>query len=371
MARRFDGRFSVGLGLAVLMLMSVGGTMVVQAQEEEPEYAVDPALFQAMEWRNIGPFRGGRATTVAGVAQDAVTYYMGATGGGVWKTTDAGTTWTNVTDGQFKTGSVGAIDGRALGPECGLRRHGRALRPRRRDLEWRRRLRSTDAGKTWKHLGLEDTRHISRIQVHPAESRSRLRGGTGQSLRAAPRTVASTVSNGGSTWEKVLSGDPKAGRAILSMDLTNPRVLYAAFWEHQRLPWKVVSGGPSSGVFKSDRWRRHLEEAREGPARADGQGGVDVSPANPERVWAMVEAEEGGLYRSDDGGESWQLVNSDRVLRARAWYYIHVFADPSGREHRLRTERAVHEVDRRRQELQPVRSHTATTTICGSTPTAS
>jgi photosystem II stability/assembly factor-like uncharacterized protein len=188
--------------------------------------------------------------------------------------------------------------------------------------------RSTDAGKSWTHMGLAATLHIAAIRVHPRDPDLVYVAAQGNPYVASEERGIYRSTDGGRNWEKVLAGDPRTGASDLAMDVTNPRVLYAGFWEHQRLPWKVTSGGPGSGVFKStdggDTWKR-LEK---GLPEAMGKVAVAASPARPGRVWAMVEAEEGGLYRSDDGGESFTLVNSERVLRARAWYYIHVYADP-------------------------------------------
>jgi len=308
------------------------GVLSGAAKETDDEPMVDPMLFQALEWRSIGPFRGGRATTVAGVASDPLTYYFGATGGGVWKTTDAGTTWKNVSDGFFKTGSVGAIEVAPSDPNViyvGMgERCVRGVATASGDGVYK----STDAGKTWTHVGLEKTSQISAVRIHPRDPDLVYVAAQGSPYVGTEDRGIYRSRNGGRTWEKVLSGDSKAGASDLSMDPTNPRVLYAGFWEHQRLPWKVVSGGPSSGVFKStdggDTWKK-LEK---GLPELMGKVAVAVSPASPNRVWAMIESEEGGLYRSDDAGESWTMINDERVLRARAWYYIHVFADPQDAE---------------------------------------
>jgi photosystem II stability/assembly factor-like uncharacterized protein len=318
----------VGLGIAVLLL----GVVVGVAKDSEVEPAVDPALFQSLEWRNIGPFRGGRATTVAGVAGDPLTFYFGATGGGVWKTTDAGTTWNNVSDGFFKTGSVGAIEVAVSDPNViyvGMgERCVRGVATASGDGVYK----STDAGKTWTHVGLDRTSQISAVRIHPSDPDLVYVAAQGSPYVGTEDRGIYRSKNGGRTWEKVLAGDAKAGASDLSMDPTNPRVLYAGFWDHQRLPWKVVSGGPGSGLFKSTDGGDTWEKLEKGLPEVMGKVAVAVSPADPNRVWAMIESEEGGLYRSDDAGESWTMINGDRILRARAWYYIHVFADPQDAE---------------------------------------
>jgi len=287
-----------------------------------------------MTWRNIGPFRGGRVTAVAGVAQDPFTYYFGSTGGGVWKTEDAGNTWRNVSDGFFETGSVGALAvapgdpnvvyaGMGEAPVRGVTTsHGDGV------------YRSTDAGVTWTHLGLEATRQISAIAVHPQDPDLVYVAAQGSPWKDTPERGVYRSADGGATWELVLHVSDDAGASGLSMDPTNPRILYAAFWDHRREPWVVRSGGEDSGVWKSadggTTWERlGAEKSVDDGGLPELMGKVGVAASvRPGRVWAMVEADDGGLFRSDDGGETWTRVNDERVLRARAWYYTHVFADP-------------------------------------------
>ncbi|MFQ5674272.1 MAG: WD40/YVTN/BNR-like repeat-containing protein, partial [bacterium] len=302
------------------------------AQEEKNDYQFDPALYQAMQWRNIGPFRGGRSTAVAGVPEDPLTYYFGSTGGGVWKTEDGGVSWKNISDKFFKTGSVGAIavapsDANVIyvgmGEACV-----RGVTTSSGDGVYK----STDAGKTWTHLGLEKTRQISAIRVHPENPDLVYVAAQGSPWGANAERGIYRSKDGVKSWHLVKHVDKKSGASDLSMDATNPRVLYAAFWEHQRTPWKINSGGPGSGIYKSTDGGDTWEELSKGLPDLMGKIGVAVSPANPNRVWAIIEAEEGGLFRSDDAGKSWRRVNKERVLRARAWYYTHVFADPLDEE---------------------------------------
>ncbi len=301
-----------------------------QAAPPAPVY--DEVLYQALHWRCIGPFRGGRVTTVTGVPSRPHVYYMGATGGGVWRTEDSGLTWKCLSDGFFKTGSVGAIAVADADPNVVYAGMGEAQVRGVTTSHGDGVYKSTDSGATWRHLGLEGTRQISAVRVHPQNPDMAYVAAQGNIWKPnAERGVYRTV-DGGQSWELVLHVSDRAGASDLSMDPNNPRILYAAFWEHQRLPWKVISGGPGSGLYKSvdggDTWN----ELTEGLPASMGKIGVAVSPADGERVWAIVEAKDGGLYRSDNGGKKWTRVNQDRVLRARSWYYTKVFADPLDRE---------------------------------------
>ena len=289
-----------------------------------------PDMFGSLEWRCIGPHRGGRVVAVAGDPVDAMTFYFGACGGGVWKTTDGGTYWENVSDGYFNTAAVGAIAVSVsdrnvvyagMGESCirGNVSHGDGV------------YRSTDTGKTWAHLGLEDTRHIARIRIHPNDPDLVYVAALGHAFGANDQRGIYRSRDGGNNWERVLIRSDKAGAIDLSMDPNNPRVLYAAIWETLRQPWTFTSGGPESGLFKSvdegDTWREITDNPGL-PEGLKGRIGVAVSPARTDRVWAIVESEQGALLRSDDGGATWEKVSDDRKLLQRPWYYSHVFADP-------------------------------------------
>lgn len=319
-------------------LMYVAFVAVVASSATTPELlcaqqargpGLDSTQFQALEWRNVGPHRGGRSVAVAGVRGQPMIYYFGGTGGGVWKTEDAGETWRNVSDGFFKTGSVGAIAVAESDPNVvyvGMGEHAvRGVMTSHGDGVYR----STDAGKTWKHMGLEKTRAISRIHVHPKDANLVYVAAQGAPYGPNPERGIYRSKDGGATWQLVLFVGETAGASDLAMDMTNPRILYAAFWDHLRQPWQVRSGGPGSGIQKSTDGGDTWQKITTGLPPMIGKVGVDVSRADPERVYAIVEADPGGgLFRSDDAGKNWRLTNSDWSIRARAWYYIEVFADP-------------------------------------------
>src|SRR5258706_7660264 len=208
-------------------------------------------IFKTVRWRSIGPFRGGRSNAACGVVGDPKTYYMGTTGGGLWKTDDMGITWRNVSDGYFKTGSVGAVAVAESDPNVvyvGMGEHAvRGVMTHSGDGVYK----STDAGKTWRNIGLELTRHISRIVIDPKDPKVLLVAAQGALYSHSPQRGIYKSSDGGASWKNVLFVDDKSGAAELSMDMTNPRILYAAMWEHGRLPWKVISGGPGSGLYKT------------------------------------------------------------------------------------------------------------------------
>ena len=287
-------------------------------------------LLNTMEWRLIGPHRGGRVVAVTGDVSNPGVFYFGACAGGVWKTTDGGTYWENVSDGFLNTAAVGAIAAAesdpnvvyaGMGESCirGNACHGDGV------------YGTNDGGKTWSHLGLRDTRHIARVRVHPSDANLVYVAALGDPFGPSVARGVYRSKDGGKSWQHVLSRGQRTGAADLAMSYSNPRILFAAMWETRRTPWSLESGGPGSGIFKStdggDTWTDISDNAGL-PKGIKGRIGVAVSPAKPNRVWAVIEAEESGLFRSDDGGESWQLVSEDRNLLTRPWYYNHVFADP-------------------------------------------
>lgn len=313
--------------LLLTAILTLGSTLAIFAQQSTlSDY------FKPVKYRNIGPFRGGRSVCATGVIGDPLTYYMGTTGGGVWKTEDAGMHWKNISDGFFGTGSVGAVAVSASDPNVvyvGMGEHApRGVMTSYGDGVYK----STDAGKTWKHMGLKETQHIARIVIHPKNPDVLYVAAQGQLNGPNAERGVFKSTDGGATWKKVLFVDDRTGCAELSMDATDPSILYAAMWEHQRLPWKVISGGPGSGLYKSMDGGATWKEMTEGLPKEKGKMAIAVCPSNSQKVYALIESDsdqgKGGLFVSANAGKSWSRVSNDNRLVQRAWYYIEVFADP-------------------------------------------
>ena len=316
-----------------LALILVGLGAVQMPVQAAPAPAEDlNSTFKPLLWRSIGPFRGGRSNASTGVIGDPRTYYMGTTGGGLWKTEDMGISWRNVSDGYFQTGTIGAVAVAPSDPNViyvGTGEHAvRGVMTHDGDGVYR----STDAGRTWKRIGLELTQHIARIVVDPSDPDLVYVAAQGALYESSPQRGIYKSSDGGATWKQVLFVDERTGASELSMDATNPRILYAAMWEHGRRPWKVISGGPGSGLYKSTDSGETWERLKEGLPTEMGKMAIAVSPANPDKVYALIESDSNkddrGLYASSDAGKHWSKVSSEAQLVQRAWYYIEVFADP-------------------------------------------
>ncbi len=299
----------------------------------EAEATPYDGFLESLEWRQVGPFRGGRSAAVTGLPNHPDTYYFGATGGGVWKTLDGGRTWSNISDGSFG-GSIGAVAVSTWDPNViyvgggektvrGNVSHGDGI--------WK----SLDAGKTWRHMGLADSHHVPRIRIHPRDPDLVYVAALGHLYGPNDERGVFRSRDGGDTWEKILFVNADAGAVDLAMDPSNPRILYASFWRLRRTPYSLESGGEGSGLWKStdggDSWQE-LTDNPGLPAAPIGISGITVSPSRPDNLYAIVEASQGGVFRSRDAGATWEKTNDERKLRQRAWYYTRIYADPLDEE---------------------------------------
>jgi len=330
--RNFCFQSTVLLLVLLFGWYATGRAQVFGHGEEAESPAYGQSYLQELQFRNIGPYRGGRSVAVAGHKDQPFTFYQGATGGGVFKTEDGGKTWINISDGYFNTGSVGAIAVAPSDPNVIYTGMGETC-IRGNMSAGDGVYRSTDEGKTWKHVGLGDTQFIGEIVVHPdnpdivwVAALGHTFGTEGNETRGVFKSA-----DGGETWEKVLYHNEHAGAVDIEIDPNNPRVLYASLWEAYRNPWEMSSGGPGSGLYKSTDGGSTWENISTRPGLPKGilgKIGIAISPANSERVWAIIENENGGVFRSDDSGKTWRRINDERTLRQRAWYYTHIYADP-------------------------------------------
>ena len=311
-------------GRAALSLALVASALPLGAQAP-----YDTTAFAALRWREVGPYRGGRSVAVAGSAQRPLEYWMGTTGGGVFKTTDGGINWQPMTD-KFFSGTIGAITVDSKNPDIvwvgggetcirGNVSHG--------DGVWM----TKDAGRTWSYMGLKETEQIGAVAIDPRNSDVIYVAALGPTFVANEHRGLFKSTDAGKTWNKVLFVNDSTGAVDFQFDPSNPDVMYVAFWQAGRTPWSLSSGGAGSGLYKSTdagkTWTNLTKTAKGFPAGIYGKIGIAVSPVKPSRVWALVEHDSGGVYRSDDAGATWQLVNNDRKLRQRAWYYTHIYAD--------------------------------------------
>lgn len=323
-------RFSSYFSLCFAVVGSLASVAVAQTTTHPAASVahVPEDMLAGMQYRMIGPHRGGRSTAVAGITGDHRTFYMGTTGGGVWKTTDAGEVWENISDGFFATGAVGAIAVAPSDPKVLYVGTGSA--DIRNNIEiGRGSYKSTDGGKTWQSIGLENAGQIAKIRVDPRDANRVFVAAVGHAFGPNEDRGVFRSRDGGKSWEKVLFVNDHTGAIDLVMSAQNPDVMYAAMWTGARHPWGMVSGSTDGGVFKTTDGGDHWIKLTEGlPQEAVGRIGIAVSGGNANRVWALVDAADGGLYRSDDAGETFSKINSDRTLTERSWYYAHIFADP-------------------------------------------
>ncbi|MGF1557632.1 MAG: glycosyl hydrolase, partial [Flavobacteriaceae bacterium] len=303
----------------------------IQTPKPEP---LDKSFYEGLKWRNIGPNRGGRSLGSAGSPGRPNEYYFGATGGGLWKTTDGGQEWEPVTDGQVTSSSVGAVAIAETNPDFVYIGMGE-VQLRGSITQGDGVYKTKDGGKTWRHLGLKETQAVARIRIHPTNPEIVYVAALGHPYGDNEERGVFRSTDGGTTWQKVLYVGPKAGAVDLIIDRNNPKVIYASTWEVQRKAWKMWGGGGNSKLWKStdggDTWS-DLTTNQGMPTAPIGKIGVTVSPADSNRVWAIVEANEGGVFRSDDAGNTWVRVNEERKLRQRAFYYSRIYADPWDRE---------------------------------------
>ncbi len=305
----------------------------VQAQQTQQK-TLDSTLFQTMEYRVAGPYRGGRSTAIAGHADRIHEYYFGATGGGLWKTTDGGLIWKPVTDGQINASSVGAVDVADSNPDIVYIGMGES-QFRGNIMQGDGIYKSIDAGETWENVGLKDSQTVSRIRIHPTNPDIVYAAVLGHPFGPNEERGVFKTTDGGKSWNKILYKGPKAGAADLIIDPNDPEVIYASIWEVYRKPWKMWGGGGASGFFKSTDGGKNWTELTKKPGLPEGpigKIGITVSPMDSNRVWAIIEANEGGVFRSDDAGLTWERTNEDRKLRQRAFYYTRIYADPQDKE---------------------------------------
>ncbi len=311
-----------------VLLIIVHTDVAAQKKRTDTKTEVDVARYGNLNWRSIGPYRGGRAATITGVSDQPNLFYMGTTGGGVWRTTDGGQTWHNLSDGFFG-GSIGAVAVSEWDPN--VLYVGGGEKTVRGNVSYGYGVWKTeDAGKTWTQVGLKNARHIPRLRIHPKNPQLVYAAVLGDLYKSSEQRGVYRSKDGGNTWERVLYANADAGAVDLVMDPNNPRILYAATWRIRRTPYSLESGGQGSSIWKStdggDTWV-NLKNRPGLPGGTWGISGITVSPKNSDRIWAIIENENGGVFRSDDAGETWELMNKERSLRQRAWYYTRIYAD--------------------------------------------
>lgn len=315
-------------------LQAQGNSKAIGSKISFVKTTIDTSFYGKLNWRNIGPFRGGRSLGSSGSPSRPNEYYFGATGGGLWKTIDGGNNWSAVTDGQVTSSSVGAVAVAETNPDIVYIGMGE-VQLRGSITQGDGVYKTIDGGKTWEHLGLEETQAISRIRIHPTNPDIVYVAALGHPYGDNEERGVFKSIDGGKHWDKVLYVGPKAGAVDLIIDRTNPEILYASTWQVYRKAWKMWGGGPDCKLWKSiDGGKTWIDLTKKPgmPQGPIGKIGVAVSPADSNRVWAIVEANEGGVFRSDDGGLTWEQTNNERKLRQRAFYYSRIYADPQDKE---------------------------------------
>ena len=318
----------------LFFLLCLAFTGQAQTQTTAPISTYDSKYYDKLKWRNIGPLRGGRSLGSSGSPGRINEYYFGATGGGLWKTTDGGQEWAAVTDGQISSSSIGAVAVAETNPDI-VYIGGGETQLRGSITQGDGVYKTTDGGKTWRSLGLKETQAISRIRIHPTNPDIVYAAALGHPYGDNEERGVFKSIDGGNTWKKVLYAGPKAGAADLIIDRTNPKILYASTWQVYRKTWKMWGGGPDCKLWKSENGGETGTELTKNPGMPEGpfgKIGITVSPADNKRLWAIVEANDGGVYRSDDAGATWKKTNDERKLRQRAFYYSRIYADPFDRE---------------------------------------
>ena len=330
------GRFRLLLVTSALCALAVTGhfdALVVSTAAQAPA-AIDPSLLDAYRWRGIGPNRGGRSIAVSGVKGRPLEAYFGAVGGGLWKTTDAGNNWAPVTDGQITSSSVGAVAVSDANPNVVYIGMGESC-IRGNVMPGDGVYKSIDAGVKWTKVGFANSDAISKIRIHPTNPDIVYVASFGLYYGPSEERGVFKTTDGGKTWKRTLFKDARTGAVDIVIDANNPNVLYAALWEAYRLEYQMSSGGPGSGLYKStdggDTWT-DITRNPGMPTGMVGRIGVANTKADSNRVYALVENENGGLFVSDDAGASWRLMNASRNVRQRAFYYTHVFGDPSHKD---------------------------------------
>ena len=315
----------------LLSIAALSTVLAASAQKEKPSLSVtDSVLFGKVKYRQVGPFRGGRSGTVAGSFKNKNTFFFGATGGGVWKTTDGGSNWKNITDKSFG-GSIGAV---AVAPsDEAIMYVGEGENTLRGNVSegingmWK----SEDGGRNWKNIGLKNTRHISRIVIHPGNPNIVWVAAIGHLFGPNEERGIYKTTDGGNTWRRVLYANANAGAVEIVMEPGNPATLYASTWNIRRTPYSLESGGPGSALWKStdggETWANLMDKKGMPKKEIIGNIGIAVSAVNPERVYAIIECKSRGLYRSDDGGNTWEKQSDDANILQRAWYFSKIYAD--------------------------------------------